>query len=215
MSDIIREVDEEIRREHWENLWKKYGKFVVGGAVAIVMVTAGIVGLRAFGEYRAEKAAERFATTLAQADAAGNAAAAADILQAFASDAPDGYAVLARFREAKLRADAGDKAAAIALYDSIAAGNEAKPMLRQLATFYSVRLQIDDGDPAALTARLKPLTAADSAWRYSAIELTAIIALASGDTEAARTGFATLADDLSAPDGLRARAAEMLRAIGP
>ena len=98
-------------------------------------------------------------------------------MAALAADAPAGYATLARFREAKYRADAGDRPAAIALYDSLASDTAVEPMLRDLATLYSVRMQIAGGDPAALTARLAPLTEEGNPWRYSAGELTAVLAL--------------------------------------
>ena len=44
LSDIIREVDEELRREDWEKVSEKYGKFVIAGAVGIVLATAAVVG---------------------------------------------------------------------------------------------------------------------------------------------------------------------------
>jgi len=65
----------------------------------------------------------------------------------------------------------------------------------------------------ALTARLGPLLAADSPWRFSARELSALIALRKGDTEQARASYTALADDPKTPSGARARAAEMLRAL--
>ena len=36
MSDILREVDEELRRERYQKLWERYGIYVVGAALALV-----------------------------------------------------------------------------------------------------------------------------------------------------------------------------------
>lgn len=214
MSDIIREVDEELRREDWEKVWKKYGKFVFAGAVGIVVATAAVVGWREYDKSRRIAEGARFAEAVSRVEQAASPAEAADVMAAEAKTATAGYATLARFREAKFRADAGDRAAAIAIYDGLAADTAAEPMLRDLATLYSVRMQMADGDRAALTARLEPLTATDNPWRYSALELTAILALAGGDIEGARGIYAPLADDPDTPESLRARAAEMLRALG-
>jgi len=213
VSDIIREVDEELRREDWEKVWKKYGKFVIASAVAVVLATAAVVGWREYDKSRRIAEGARFAEAVTRAEKAASPAEAADIMAAAATGTGEGYATLARFREAKLRADAGDRAKAVANYDDIAADTAVEPMLRDLATLYSVRMQMADGDAAALKARLEPLMAADNPWRYSARELTAIIALASGDAAEARRIYAPLADDLQAPESLRARAAEMLRAL--
>ncbi|UCH72887.1 MAG: tetratricopeptide repeat protein [Rhodospirillales bacterium] len=214
MSDIIREVDEELRREDWEQVWKKYGKFVIGGAVALVLATAAVVGWREYDKSQRMAQGSRFAEAVARAENAAVPAEAADVMAATARDATTGYATLSGFREAKLRADAGDRGQAIAIYDAIASDTSVEPLLRDLATLYSVRMQIVEGDPSTLGARLAPLTAEANPWRYSAMELTAILALTGGDAEGARAIYAPLADDLEAPQTLRARAAEMLQALG-
>lgn len=215
MSDIIREVDEELRRENWEKLWKAYGKYVVGAALAIVLVTAAVVGWREYSQYRSRQAGDAFAAAIAQAETSADPGAAAAALEAYAADAPAGYAALAQFRVARLRALDGDRAAAVAIYDALAQNGDVEPLLQDLAKLYSVRLQIGGADAAALNALLEPLAADGSPWRYSARELKAAVALQAGDRETARSVYAQLADDLSAPQQLRARAAEMLRAIGP
>jgi hypothetical protein len=215
LSDIIREVDEELRREDWENVWKNYGKFVIGGAVAIVVATAAVVAWREYDESQRIAQGNLFAEAVARVENAASPQEAADIMASLAVDAPAGYATLARFREAKYRADAGDRGAAVTLYDGLASDPAIEPMFQDLATLYAVRMQISGGDPAALTARLAPLTVPGNPWRYTALELTAVLALAVGDTEAARRIYAPLADDPGTPESLRARAAEMLRALGP
>jgi hypothetical protein len=212
LSDIIREVDEEIRRENWQRLWKRYGKFLFAAAVGAVAVTAAVVGWRAYDKDQRLKQGNNFAAAVATAESSESPAASADAMAALAHDAAAGYAMLARFREAMLRAEGGEREAAIAIYDALAEDNSVEPMFRDLAVLYSVRVQTDTGDAAALIERLAPLTAEDGAWRYSARELTAILHLRVSDMAAARETFQLLADDLLAPEGLRARAAEMLRA---
>lgn len=215
MSDIIREVDEELRRENWEILWKKYGKLAVAAAVALVLGTAGTVGWREFDRGQREKAGATFGTVIAEVENTEKPAEAADMLAAYIPGAPDGYAMLARLREAKLRADAGEIEAAIALYDGLAGDSAVEPLFRDLAALYSVRMQIDSGDPIVLDARLSALAADGGPWRYTAREMRAVLAMSDGDSAAAREIFTKLADDMDAPDSLRTRAAEMLRAMGP
>lgn len=214
MSDIIREVDEELRREDWENVWKKYGKYAIVAAVAIVAVTAAVVGWREYQVSQRLGHGDNFAVAVTKVENSEIPEEAAGVMAEFAVGAPAGYAALARFREAKYRADANDPVAAIALYDQLSSDSSVEPMLRDLATLYSVRMQIDGGDRDSLLARLEPLTADSNTWRYSAREITAVLALVAGDTEAARQTYALLADDLEAPPSLRSRATEMLRALG-
>ena len=78
----------------------------------------------------------------------------------------------------------------------------------------SVLHRLDSGNPDSLTEELAPLTADDNPWRYSALELMALLAHRAGDKTRAVEHYTRLADDAAAPQGLRARAAEMLSYLG-
>ena len=45
MSDIFREVDEDLRREQYKKLWERFGSYVIGLAVLIVVVDRRLRGL--------------------------------------------------------------------------------------------------------------------------------------------------------------------------
>ena len=96
MSDIIREVDEELRRENWETLWRKYGKLIIAAALALVLGTAGVVGWREYDRSQREAAGGVFGTVIAEVENSEKPGVAADILAAYIPGAPDGYAMLAR-----------------------------------------------------------------------------------------------------------------------
>lgn len=211
MADIFREVDEELRRENLEKLWKKYGRALIGLAVAIILVVAGLQAWQAYERNRRQDLSDRFsaALALAAADRSAGLAALAEMSEADGA----GYAGLAAFQEARLRAATGDVEGAVSLWDRIAANGGLGPGFRAVATLLSVMHQIDSGDPAALRARLEPLSGAGEPFRASAIELLALIALRQGDAKGAKDLYARISDDPAAPSGLRARAAQMIAAI--
>ena len=64
-----------------------------------------------------------------------------------AAPRPEGYATLARLREAALKADARRSAGAAALWDQVAADASADPLLRDLASLLWAQHLIDTGDP--------------------------------------------------------------------
>ncbi len=213
MADLFREIEEDLRRERAEKLWKKYGGYVVGAALGVVMTTAGYVGWQAYAERQRLADGERYAAALAQSRP-GAQAIAADALALVAQETGSGYAILARLREAALRAEAGEGERAIAIYDAIAADDGVAPMFRELALLLSVMHQMEAAGPAELIERLAPLTAADNPWRHSALEATGVLAFRSGARARAREIFTGLADDATTPRGMRARAAEMLAILG-
>ena len=212
MSEIFREIDEELRRDNLGKLWTRYGVYVVGLAVLIVAATAAVVGWRWYqeGVQRAESVRYAAALTLAQKN---ELAQAADAFALLAKEGGGGPATLARLQEATLRAKAGDESAAIATYKSLAQDGAVDPIYRDLATLLAALHELSSADPKAVIAEVAPLTAQGNAWRPSALEITALAELREGERDKARDTYKSIADDLTAPQGLRARAAEMAAAL--
>jgi hypothetical protein len=217
MSDIFREVDEDLRRDRLEKVWKQYGAAIVGAVLVIVAATAGFVAWRNHQHAEAEAQTAKLADALRLAgnqpgqvaNSGGDPKAAADALSTFAGQSAAGPGTLARFFEAGLRAREGDMAASVKIYDELAQSSSLEPSYRDLATILSVMHLVQTGDPGQLTSRLQPLTAESNPWRHSARELTALLAIRSGDKAAAGKLFAQLQSDPAAPSGVRSRATEL------
>lgn len=211
MSDIFREIDEELRRDNLLKLWSRYGRYIIAAAVLALVVAGSVVAWRdhQLSERRAQSA--RYAAALALARDGKEA----DAIKVFAAIAQEGsgYAVLADFEHAALLAKSGDREAATAAYDRIAAESGLDPSFRGLAVLLSVMRNMPEADPHSTIDRLAPLTESGNPWRSTAVELTALARLKSGDKAGALDLYKSLADDLTAPTSLRARAAEMAAAL--
>lgn len=212
MSDIFQEVDEDLRRDRTTQFMKRYGGIV---GTAMVLVIAATAGWQAWqGWQKAQREAETGRLVSALSQAGGGPQKGIDALASFAGAAPANLAVLARLNEAALRGEEGKTAEAVAVYDSIAGNGAADPVYRDLATLLSVMHQLGSGDAQQFQVRLQPLTVDASPWRFSAREMTALLAARSGDRERARTLFRQLADDSLAPSGVRSRAADLAALYG-
>jgi hypothetical protein len=205
---LIDEIEEDLKREQYAKLWKTYGSWIIAAAIAVVVVVAGHQGWKAWQAERRTSEATTYANVTALPP--GEAAAA---LAKLSADAKTGYQELAALRRASLLAESGDVAAATAAYDAIAADQSVPDIYRGLATLRGVILQMETGDPAALDGKLQSLVGGP--WRHTAQELQAVLAQHRGDSARARELYQRLADDLTTPPGLRARAAEMLAVLGP
>jgi hypothetical protein len=211
VSDIFREVDEEVRREQLKKLWDRYGNYVVAAAVLLV---AAVAAWRAYMWWEAKKAAEtgaafEAATTLAEAGKRGEAEAA---FAKIAADGTAGYRHLARMREAAELAQS-DAKAAIAAYDQITADRAIGPVLQDLAALRAAALLIDSGALAEAQRRLEPLAANDRTFRHTAREFLVLAAWRAGDTTAAKRWFDLIMTDAQTPAATRSRV-EMLMALG-
>jgi hypothetical protein len=213
VADIFSQVDEDLRRDKYEELWKRYGKLIIAGAVAVVLAAGAFVGWQEYSKRARTEAGGAFTAAKLLSDEGRNAEAAA----AFAALANDGvgeYATIARLEEAAAIAATGNRARAVALYDNLSADLSAGDVFGELAALLAAQNVLDDGDVAGARQRLEPLIGAGKAWRFSALEMIALAALADGDIESARKGFKELTDDDMAPQGVRTRSAEMLAALG-
>jgi hypothetical protein len=211
VSDIFREIDEELRRDNLLKLWKLYGRYIIAAVVFVLLIAGGVVAWRdhQLSERRAQSARYAAALSLLRE---GKNAEAAKVFETIAQEG-GGYAQLAVFEDADLALKAGDRKAAIAAYDKIAVTPGVDAEFRDVAVLLSVMVGFNDGDPQAAIDRLKPLIESGNPWRPSALEVTAVARLKLGDKAGAVELFKQLADDLAAPEGVRARAAEMAAAL--
>jgi hypothetical protein len=211
VTDIFQEVEEDVRREKLEQIWRQYGAYIIGAAAVLVLFTAALTAWRAYESRQQAERARAFieATALSESDPAG----AVKAFEALAEKSGS-YALLARFRAAESLLKQGERTKAAALYDGIAADTGAQERLRELAVLKSAYLSADATSLADLRARLAPLTRAGGAWRHLARELLAFAALKDGEKDSAVADFRKLADDPTAPDGVRSRAQTMLGVLG-
>lgn len=212
MSDIFQEVDEELRRENFAKLWARYGKHVIALAVLLVLATAAVTQWRQYQVRQRQAEGARYSAALELARQ-GKDKDAADAFGVIAREAGGGHATLARFEEAANKAHAGDTAGALAVYAALAEDAAADPVYRDMARLLWAQYDLAGGDPKTIVEKLAPLTVATNPWHPTALELSALAALKAGNKAEARATYQRLSDDLAAPQGLRARAAEMITAL--
>lgn len=215
MGDIFREVEEELRQERHERLWRRYGKHFVGGAVLLVAAVAAwqVWTDRQLSRSEADGLEYSAAAELARDGRTREAEAA---FAALGERAGAGYRPLALLRQARLRAEAGDHAAALDVYDRLAGDDGTPPALRGFATVMTgfEALRLPEVSAESIVERVAPLTAAGEAYRHVARELLALVAQREGDRGTAVSHYEKLVDDAETPAGIRARAAEMLEVLG-
>jgi hypothetical protein len=211
VTDLFREVDEEVRREQLKKLWDRYGNYAVAAAVLIVLAVAG---WRGYGWWEAKQAAEagaafEVASNLAEAGKHSEAEAA---FAKLASNATASYRHLARVREAAELAHT-DAKAAVAAYDKIAADRAVGPVLQELAGIRAAALLIDNRSFEEAQRKLEPLTANDRTFRHTARELLVLATWRAGDSAAAKRWVDLIMSDAQTPPATRSRV-EVLMALG-
>ena len=204
MSDdsFIREVEEELRSDRLQNFWKRFGPFIIGGAIAIVIATAAYRGYEYYVDSRASASGDRFLAALNLARE-GKSDEALTALQSLENDGYGAYPVLARMRAATVLQDKGDVDGAVAAFDAVAADRSAPEAIRDMARLRAAYILVDTGTPP-----MSPR--ASSRWRPTPIRCATPRARRSGwrpgRNSARRRAvlFEQIVDDAEAPRNVRA-----------
>lgn len=210
MSDIFREVEEEVRQERLQKWWKKYGDYMIAGVSAVVIVVAGWKLWQHYEQQQRLKASSQYEAAL-QMSAAGQNDLAGQAFAQIAKKAPSGYAVVSQLAQADELLASGRTNDAIALYMKLAEKDKAG--LGKVARMRAAWAQADVLPTDALRTLLAPLNDGKSQWRFLAQELLAYRVYKDGKTDQALTEYKNLAAATLAPGTLRQRAQAMATLI--
>lgn len=212
-QNIFQEIEADLQNQRYEELWKKYGMWIVGAAVVVVLATGGVSAWRSWQAEKNQHATEVLfhimETTAANAEP--KPIEQMTQLEDFALKNPnETQAIFAQLDAAAIASSAGNDVKATQLYAEVAQNRSIDIAFRQFADLMIVRAQLDSGDPAQLQKRLDPLVAENAPWRYQALEYSAFLALRMGNKEKAVRLFTELSQDAEVPSSQSARAADML-----
>jgi hypothetical protein len=203
VTDIFREVEEDVRRERIQKIWQAYGSYIVA---AVALLFLGIGAWQVWDRHQQQERAKVAAAFIA-AQRISNPQAAASAFADIARTAPRGYASVARLSEAGAMMASGQQSSAIDLYKQIARDDSgAIGMVARLRAAWALA---DSASRDQLQDLLRPLNQPGSAWRQVAQEVLAYADYRAMDIKSAQTKFAALAADPQAPDSLRRRAEAM------
>ena len=209
MTDIFREVEEEVRRERFEKIWKQYGDYIIAAMAVIIIGTAVFLLWQRYQENRRATASAEYDAAVQLASS--NPVAAIGAFERIAATAPGGYASLAKFAEADTLLITGERSRAVAVYESLGNGDES--LIGSAARVRAAWSIAEFAPRPAIEKLVAPLTQPSSPWRFAANEVLAYADYREGGYARAEKAFQALATDPNAPRALKTRAAAMASLI--
>jgi len=210
---LLREVDEAVRQDQLGGAAKRYGWLIAGVLVLGLAAFGGYLFWKDRRESQLEADSEQLVVTLDRLEA-GQFDAAEDDLTALAEGESTATAVSAKFARAGVALRNDKREEAIAIFDEIAADDDAPQPYRDLATIRSVAAQFEDLPPQQVIDRLKTLATPGNAWFGSAGEMVAMAYLKQGKENLAGPLFAAIAKDDEVPQSLRTRTRQLAGLLG-
>ncbi len=211
---LLREVDEELRREQLEKLWKRYGNWFIAFSFGIVAAVAGYKGWQYYQTRQAQAAGEAYASAL-DLLVTGKGEEGRLKLASLAEGSHKGAATLARMKLAALDAKAGKTEDAIALYEKVEKDETLDLPLRNAARIRHAWLIVDSADRESLKKLLGGLDVPGSPWRAAAWEILALSSWRAGDLITARNLAEKILLDPETPPGARQRARILMETVVP
>jgi len=214
VSDIFREVEEEVRKERLDKLWKQYGDYIVAGACFLVIGAAGFQIWKTYDQKQRLKASDQYTVAQSLMDG-GQPVQAADAFGHLADTAPSGYKELARLQHADALMASGERGDALGIYKQIASGDD--EILAAIAKLHAAWGIVDTQPRADVVAMLGNLDDEKSPWRPLAQEILAYADYRAGNTKAALAEYTALAAGAKPTSNLKVRAkymADFLKAGG-
>jgi hypothetical protein len=201
MSELLREIQEDMRAERMQAWWKRFGSLAVWVSVAVVAGTAAGVGWRS----HLQNAYERDTAQLIRAQetfSTGDAAASVEAYQSFSYMQGSAHFVLSRLGLIRALLEEDKTAEAQAVMQSVqwsGYSKDARALAGLVALYGSIAADpaLAEGTPFAVPAR------ESRAWTL----------VAEGKAGEARPLFTAIRDDETAPASLRERARLALQGL--
>ncbi|MEC9077551.1 MAG: tetratricopeptide repeat protein [Pseudomonadota bacterium] len=214
MVDIFQEIDEELRQDRLQKLWRSYGRFIIAGVVLVIGAAAGWKGWDHYSFVKRMDSSHQYqvAENLLREGKPDDALALFSDLsrKGFGS-----YQKLGEIRKAALLRASGNIEAAVDIYTRISQDTSQSRMLRDAASLNLVLTKFPGSDKKlqSLVSYLRPLADAGRPFRFTALEVLGLLELKRGDRKAAESIFKELADALEAPEPMRTRAAQIMTTL--
>ncbi len=207
MSDIFQEVEEDVRRERYELLWKKYGNYIIGAAALLVLAVGGYQAWTAYDTNQRQLVSDEYQA--AQTIAPTDTAKAETQFTELSKSGYDGYATLSKFNLAGAYFAQGKRDPAIALLRELTvASDDAVSSVARLRLAWA---EADAQPRTVIQTILEPLTGADNPWRFAAAEVLAYVDFRTGSRAQAEADYLRLSQEQQASPSLRQRAAAIVQ----
>lgn len=210
---LLREVDDAVRTDQYRDIWKNYGRYIIVAVILGLLAFAAVLIFTGRSEADREGDSEILVTALDHLEA-GNLDEADERLLTLAEDGKGGAKAQALMLRAGIAEEQGRNEEAAALFDEVAAIDDAPESLRALAELRAVMAGYDLFEPKEVIRRLTPLAQEGEPFYGSAAEVLAMSYLDGGDEERAGKIFAALAKSDDVPETIRSRARQMASVLG-
>jgi len=205
---LFAEVWDDVRQQKTIDLFKKYGKFIIGTVVVILVLVAGNQFMMRHKAKSIMSEAEQYASAMNQ-NLFTSAAKAEEAFIKLAEDGQYGYQALSYFNRANEMMKQNKKDDAIIILKEAVKNIKVKEM-RHMAILKLALLEMDTLSAVKAKNLMEPLMSEDSPFYFTSLYLMGMIYVKEDSSEEAKSMFEKVIKHDDAPQELRIASSDMV-----
>jgi len=206
MSDILRQVDEDLRKDRLLKIWKSYGIYIVGSILGLLLILSGYQYYLFSSKSKNEKFVEQYINALNEKDKV-NAINLLDDLDGSDNSYIKG---LAKLKKVDLYASLDEHESALNILQEVFNDGSLDSIIRDLALYKYLMIQINVIDDEEFIQIIDDSNVDEGNFRYLFNELKALKALIIQDKEKGLELFQNILNDPDAPQDIKDRSKKFL-----
>lgn len=214
MVDLLDEVRDDLKDEQVFYLIKKYSSFVFTLMAAVIIGVALKLWWLSYNENKSYKEGGDFVTALMKIQSR-NTADGIKLFQQLATSGSTNYAALAELHVAAYNLHNNDVEKALTEYGTVSGNSSYADALRQYSLIMQIKGELNKSkaDKAKLRDQLDSYLKRDGIFKYTAMELLAMLYIEMGDNVKARAQLIAIKDAPEAPVNMKDRAGQIIQTI--
>ncbi len=209
MSDILRQVDEELRQDRLLNLWRRYRIYLIGGLILLIGSVLGYQINKSLNKSFYENEVEKYINTLDLIDFNQTI----EGLNRIDNSNQLLISGIAQIKIAKLLMENGKMQESKSKLLEIINEGKVDPIINDLAIYFYLMSNLNDISIEEINIYLGSNKSENSTFKYLFKETIAIKHLLAGNIKQAKERFDELINDENAPRDIIIRAAKFLDTI--
>ena len=206
MSDVLRQIDEDLRKDKLNKLWKNYGLYIIVLIITIIVAVTGYHIKVSSDKSSNQKLVETFLATSNNEDIE-------NVLNNFDTiiNSNNNYlSGLAELKKSNLLIKNGNYEEGLFVLKKVINNKKYDPVINDLATYLLLMLLLEDLNDNEFSTYLSKDKIETSKLKFLFMEIKAIRNLILGDFEQAKKEFIDLKNTIDLPIELRTRAGKFL-----
>ena len=208
---LLREVVEDVKNEQIQQLWNKYGLYIIIAIALVLTATISFESIKTWKEKKNQELSNTYSIALSLHNQ-GRLDESLELYNSLANKNSGIYDDLAKIQIANVFLEQGKKDDALAILATMIKSSETVHQMKKLATLKLVAHKIDDNAPLN---EINDLLATISDNNDSALvkEYTAMLYLRENDIQKAKDEYQKIVESENAPEALKHRALDMINLL--